>query len=95
MNVSPFWDRILVRPKPFDDKTTGGIIITCPEIPDIIEGEIVKTGKGLVKDNGTVIPLELKPGDKIYFSKYVGVKVSVDGVDHLFMKEEDVLAVKE
>ena len=76
-----------------EQKTAGGIIIpdTAKEKPQ--EGKIVAAGPGKLDDNGKRIPMEVKKGDRILFSKYAGTEIKIDGVEHIFMKEEDILAV--
>jgi chaperonin GroES len=93
LNVRPLHDRILVRRMAEEDKTAGGIIIpdTAKEKP--AKGEIVATGKGRVMEDGKVLPLEVKSGDKILFSKYSGTELKLNGQDYLMMREEDVLGV--
>ena len=93
LNVRPLHDRILVRRMAEEEKTAGGIIIpgTAKEKPQ--RGEIVATGKGRVTEDGKVLPLEVKSGDKVLFSKYAGTELKLEGVEYLMMREEDVLGV--
>lgn len=95
MQVRPLHDRILVKRLEEEEKTKGGIIIpdTAKEKPS--EGRVVAVGDGRIKEDGTKIPMELKKGDRILFSKYAGTEVKIDGEDHLIMREDDVLAVIE
>lgn len=95
MQVRPLHDRILVKRLEEEEKTKGGIIIpdTAKEKPS--EGRVVAVGDGRIKEDGTKIPMELKMGDRILFSKYAGTEVKIDGEDHLIMREDDVLAVIE
>jgi chaperonin GroES len=76
-----------------DKKTAGGIIIpdTAKEKPH--EGKIVAAGPGKMDDKGKRIPLEVKKGDRILFSKYAGTEIKIDGKEHLFMREEDILGI--
>jgi len=78
-----------------EEKTKGGIIIpdTAKEKP--IEGEIIAVGKGKVADDGKLIKLEVKAGDRVLFSKYAGTEVKIDGVEHLIMREDDILGIIE
>jgi chaperonin GroES len=78
-----------------EQKSAGGIIIpdTAKEKP--LEGKIVSAGPGKMGDDGKRVPLEVKKGDRILFSKYSGTEIKVDGVEHLFMREEDILAILE
>jgi chaperonin GroES len=93
LNVRPLHDRILVRRMAEEEKTAGGIIIpdTAKEKPQ--RGEVVATGKGRVTEDGKVLPLEVKAGDKVLFSKYSGTELKLDGKDYLMITENDVLGV--
>jgi chaperonin GroES len=95
MKLSPLGDRILVKRTDEDELTKGGIIIpdTAKEKPQ--EGKVVAVGPGKTNDEGNNIPLTVKKGDKILFSKYAGTEINVEGEEHLFIREEDVLAVLE
>ena len=95
LNIRPLQDRLLVKRLEKDTTTKGGIIIpdTAKEKPQ--EGEVVAVGKGKVADDGKVVPLDVKKGDKILFSKYAGTEVKIDGQEVLIMREEDVLGVIE
>ncbi len=95
MNIRPLHDRIIVKRVEEEEKTKGGIIIpdTAKEKP--FEGKVIAVGDGKVKEDGTKIPMEVKKGDKILFSKYAGSDVKIDGEDYLIMKEDDVLAIIE
>ncbi|MCB0364057.1 MAG: co-chaperone GroES [Bdellovibrionaceae bacterium] len=93
LNVRPLHDRILVRRLDESETTAGGIIIpdTAKEKPQ--RGEIVATGSGRVTEDGKILPLEVKAGDKVLFSKYAGTELKLDGVEFLMMREEDVLGI--
>jgi len=93
MKLKPLNDRVIVTRVEKEQKTAGGIIIpdTAKEKPQ--EGKIVAAGPGKLDDNGNRIPLEVKKGDRILFSKYAGTEIKIDGVEHIFMKEDDILAV--
>lgn len=93
MNLKPLADRILVKPSPAEEKTASGIIIpdTAKEKP--MQGEVIAVGKGRVTDDGKMIPLELKVGNKILYGKYSGTEVTVDGIEYLIMRESDVYAI--
>jgi chaperonin GroES len=95
MKVRPLQDRILVQRVEEETKTKGGIIIpdTAKEKP--IEGKIVAAGNGKVGDDGKRIPLEVKKGDLILFSKYGGTDIKIDGEEYLIMREDDVLGIIE
>ena len=95
MKIRPLQDRILVRPIEEEEKTSGGIIIpdTAKEKP--MEGKVMAVGRGKVSEEGKLMPLDLKAGDRILFSKYAGTEVKIEGEEHLIMREEDVLGVIE
>lgn len=95
MKVRPVNDRILVLRVDEEQKTAGGIIIpdTAKEKP--MEGKIVSTGPGKMGDDGKRVPMEVKQGNRVLFSKYAGTEIKIDGVEHLFMREEDILAIIE
>ena len=93
MKFRPLHDRVLVRRVDPEAKTSGGIIIpdTAQEKP--MEGEIVAVGPGARDDKGTVVPLDVKPGDRILFGKWSGSEIKLDGVDLLIMNETDIMGV--
>ena len=95
MKVQPLHDRILVKRIDEDQKTKGGIIIpdTAKEKP--MQGKVIATGKGKVNDEGKLIPMEVQKGDRVLFGKYSGSEIQLDGVEHLIIREDDVLAVME
>jgi chaperonin GroES len=95
MKIRPLQDRILVRRVKEEEKTKGGIIIpdTAKEKP--VEGEIVAVGTGKVLEGGKIRPLDVKAGDRILFGKYAGNEITVDGVEHLILREDEVLGVVE
>ena len=94
-NVTPLGDRILARRSEPEEEQSGGIIIpdTAKERP--LEAEVVAVGAGKIDDDGERQPMELKVGDRILISKYGGTEVKLDGVEHLILREDDVLAVVE
>jgi chaperonin GroES len=95
MKVRPLQDRVLVRRVAEEEKTKGGIIIpdTAKEKP--AEGEIIAVGTGRYDDEGKLRPLTVKKGDRILFGKYTGNEIKIDGVDHLILREDDILGVLE
>ena len=95
MKIKPMNDRILVLRVEEEKKTAGGIIIpdTAKEKPQ--EGKVVAAGPGKVSDDGKRIPLEVKVGDRVLFSKYAGTEIKMDGVEHIFMREDDILGILE
>ena len=95
MGFRPLHDRVLVRRIEADEKTSGGIIIpdTAKEKP--MEGEIVAVGPGARDEKGKVVPLDVKPGDRILFGKWSGTEIKIDGQDLLIMKESDIMGIIE
>jgi chaperonin GroES len=93
MKIRPLNDRILVVRVEQEKKTAGGIIIpdTAKEKPQ--EGKVVSAGPGKMGDDGKRTPLEVKAGDRILFSKYAGTEIKIDGVEHIFMREDDILGI--
>jgi len=95
MNIRPLHDRVIVKRIEEEKKSAGGIVIpdTAAEKPD--QGEIVAVGKGKKDEQGKVIALDVKPGDKVLFGKYSGQTVRVKGEELLVMREEDIMGVVE
>ncbi|GAB1399952.1 co-chaperone GroES [Aminivibrio sp.] len=95
MNLKPLGDRIVVKVINHEEKTRGGIVLpdTAKEKPT--EGEVLAVGTGKVLENGQKLPLEVKIGDRIIFSKYAGTEVKLDGEDVVIFSERDVLAIIE
>ncbi len=95
MKIRPLQDRIILKRISEEEKTKGGIIIpdTAKEKP--LEGRVVAVGNGKVLENGKVRPLDIKPGDRVLFSKYAGNEIKIDGEEHLMLREDDILGVVE
>jgi chaperonin GroES len=95
MKIRPLHDRVIVKRNDAETKTASGIIIpdTAKEKPQ--EGEIDAAGSGIQKDDGSLIPLDVKKGDKVLFGKYAGTEIKIDGEELLMMKEDDILGVIE
>ena len=95
MEFRPLHDRVVIRRIESDEKTKGGIIIpdTAKEKPQ--EGEVIAVGPGARDENGKLVPLDLKAGDRVLFGKWSGTEVKVDGEDLLIMKESDIMGVIE
>ena len=93
LKFRPLHDRVVVRRIEADQKTKGGIIIpdTAKEKPS--EGEVIAVGPGGRDENGKLIPIDLKSGDRVLFGKWSGTEVKIDGEDLLIMKESDVMGV--
>ena len=91
LKFRPLHDRVVVRRVEADQKTKGGIIIpdTAKEKPS--EGEVIAVGPGGRDENGKLIPIDLKAGDRVLFGKWSGTEVKIDGEDLLIMKESDIM----
>ena len=92
MKIHPLYDRVLLKRIEEQEVRKSGIIIpdTAKEKPQ--EALVVAVGKGKVNEDGKVVPLEVKAGDKVLIGKYSGTEVTVDGVEHLILREEEILA---
>jgi len=95
MKIRPLGDRILVLGIEKEKKTKGGILIpdTAKEKPQ--EGKVVAVGAGKMNEKGKRVPLDVKKGDRVLFGKYAGNEIKIDGVEHLIMREDDILAIQE
>ena len=93
MKLKPLNDRVLVKRLESEEKTAGGLYIpdTAKEKPS--KGQVVAAGPGKLGDDGKRVALAVKPGDMELFNKYAGTEVKLDGIDHLVMREEDILAI--
>ena len=93
MNLKPLHDRIIVKSSEPEEVTKGGIIIpdTAKEKPQ--QGEVIAVGNGKITEEGKVLPLQVKAGDKILYGKYSGTEVNIDSEDYLIMRESDVFAI--
>ena len=95
MDFRPLYDRILVKRLEDKEQTRGGIIIpdSAKEKPQ--KGEVIAVGKGKRLENGTLVPLDVKPGNNILFAKYSGTEIKLQGQEYLILREEDVLGIVE
>ena len=95
MKIKPLGDRVLVLRIDEEEQTSGGIIIpdTAKEKPQ--EGKVVAVGPGKLDENGKRISLDVKKNDRILFGKYSGTEINIEGVEHLIMREEDILGILE
>lgn len=92
MTIRPLQDRILVRRAAAEEKSPGGIIIPDQGKEKPVKGEVIATGNGKVW-NDRIVPLDVKVGDHVLFTKYAGTEVKIEGVDHIIMREDDILGV--
>jgi chaperonin GroES len=92
--LSPIGDRVVVKPEPEEQKTKSGIVLpdSAKEKPQ--EGTVVAVGTGRILDNGQKVPLEVKVGDKIIYSKYGGTEVKIDNEEYIILSERDILAIR-
>lgn len=97
MKIEPLADRIIVKRTANEDKTPGGIVIPQTRLTvKSLEGHVIAVGEGRLLENGDVVPLEVKEGDRVLFEgKYSGTEVELDGETHMIMNESDLLAVYE
>ena len=93
MTIKPLADRVLVKPAVSDEKTAGGLYLpdTAKEKPQ--EGTVVAVGPGKVADDGKKVTMEVKVGDRVLYGKYSGTEVTIEGVEHLIMRESDIFAI--
>ena len=92
MKVMPLHDRVLLKRLEEQEKKKGGIIIpdTAKEKPQ--EAEVIEVGKGRVAEDGKVIPLDVKKGDKVLIGKFSGTEVTIGNIEHIIVREEEILA---
>ena len=93
MNFKPLHDRVLVKRVQSDEKTAGGIIIpdTAQEKPQ--EGKVIAVGGGAKTEDGKLIPMDVKAGDKVLFGKWSGTEIKIDGKEFSIMKESDIMGI--
>ena len=95
MKIRPLQDRIVVRRVQEEEKTKGGIIIPDSAKEKPIEGEVIAVGNGKTLEDGRQRPLDVKKGDRVLFGKYSGTEIKIDGVEHLILREDEVLGIIE
>lgn len=95
VRLKPLGDRVLVKPLEKKEEIRSGIIIpeTAKEKPQ--EGEVIAAGKGKVAEDGKLVPMDVKAGDKILYGKYSGTEVKIEGQDYLIMHQDDILGIVE
>lgn len=93
--LKPIGDRVVVRPKSAEETTQSGIILpdTAKERPQ--EGEVMAVGTGRLMDDGKIVPLAVKVGDKVLFSKYGGTEIKIGNEEYIILREDDILAILE
>lgn len=95
MKIRPLQDRVIVKRVEEEEKTKGGIIIPDSAKEKPLEGKVIAVGNGKVLEDGKVRPLDVKPDDRILFSKYAGTEIKIEGEDFLMLREDDILGVIE
>ncbi|HHY76337.1 MAG TPA: co-chaperone GroES [Firmicutes bacterium] len=93
--LKPLADRVVVKPIKAEEMTKGGIVLpdTAKDKPQ--EGEVIAVGTGRILDNGTKVPLEVKVGDRVVYSKYSGSEIKIDGEEYLIIRESEILAIRQ
>jgi chaperonin GroES len=95
MKIRPLQDRLVVKRLAEEEKTKGGIIIPDAAKEKPIEGEVIAVGSGKFSEDGKQRPLDVKQGDRVLFGKYSGTEIKVDGIEHLILREEEILGIIE
>lgn len=95
MNVRPLFDRLLVKRTEEPTRSRGGIFLPESTKEKPVEGIVLAAGSGRVRDDGSIVSLTVKEGDRVVFGKYVGTEIKVNGEDRLILKEDDVLGIVE
>ena len=93
MNVRPLQDRLLVRRVEEEEKTRGGLFIPDAAKERPLEGQVIAVGAGKRTDDGVLVALDVKAGDRVLFGKYAGTEIKLDGIDHIILSEDEVLGV--
>ncbi len=94
MNIKPLHDRVLIKPETESvEKSDGGIIIPDTAKTKPSEGEVIAIGSGTKSNDGTLVPLDVKVGDRVFYSKYAGSELKIPGGEALLMREDDILAI--
>ena len=93
MKIRPLHDRLIIKRVDEEQKTPGGIVIpdTAKEKPQ--EGKVIAVGPGKRDEKGRIIPMDVKEGDRVLFSKYAGTEIKINGEEHIFMREDDILGI--
>lgn len=95
MKIRPLADRVLVKPSKADDKTPGGIIIPDAAKEKPVRGEVLAVGRGKTLENGARVSIAVEAGQVVWYGKYVGTEIELDGEKHVILREEDLLGVEE
>jgi chaperonin GroES len=95
MKIRPLQDRLVVKRLDENETTKGGIIIPDSAKERPLQGEVLAVGSGKRLEDGTLVKLDVKKGDRVLFGKYAGTEIKLDGVEHLILREDEVLGVLE
>jgi len=95
MKIKPLHDKVLIKRINEEEKTKGGIIIPDSAKEKPMEGQIVAVGSGKRLEDGKILPLQVKAGDRILFAKYAGTEIKIDGVEHMILGEDEILGIVE
>lgn len=95
MNIKPLHDRVVIKRVEEERTSAGGIVIPDSATEKPVQGTVISIGTGKVLDDGKVIPLAVKQGDKVLFGKYSGTEVKLDGIDYIVMREDDIMGIVE
>lgn len=95
MKLKPLGDRVLVKPAPKEEKTATGLYISSGAQEKPQRGEVIAAGPGKRNDKGELMPLDVKPGDQVFYGKFGGNEVKVDGEDYLLLRADDIYAIIE
>lgn len=95
MKIKPLHDRVIIQRLEEETKSAGGIIIPDSAKEKPAQGKVISVGSGKILDDGKKVPLNVKAGDKVLFSKYAGTEVKVEGEEYLIMREDDILGIIE
>ena len=93
MNIRPTADRIVVQRQETETTTAAGIVMPDSATEKPSRGTVIATGKGKTSTDGTVQPMEINTGDQVYFGKYAGTEITIDGEEYLIMRESDIFAI--
>jgi chaperonin GroES len=93
MNVRPLVDRVLIKRVESEEKSAGGLFLPSSAKEKPLEGEVIAVGPGRLNDKGEHMALTVKVGDRVLFGKYSGTEIKLDGIEHLIMREDDILGV--
>ncbi len=95
MNIRPLHDRVVIKRMEEETTSPGGIVIPDSATEKPVRGEVIAVGKGKILENGEIRPLDLQAGDRILFGKYAGTEIKIEDVEHVILREDEILGVIE